>query len=252
MENTTNNKIGSQKWLIIFAMVLLAGILALALLRERFVNHSQWTVSVIGRGTIEYQPDEATINLGVQVDRIDQADVALSQLNEKVDKAVDVMVNIGVDKANITTLAYSLYPQYDYVDGRQVSAGYNASQQIKVKVEDINSNSELVGKIITEATKAGINQINSINFDVSDAEKLKDQARLEALADARNKANVMANAAGVKLDKVVGWWENYISQPGVDNAYYGYEGKGGGVPVGDVSAGTQEIIVEVNLSYLIK
>lgn len=252
MENEIKNKFHSQTWILVLAMVLVAGILVLALLRDRIVNHQQWTVSVIGRGTIEYQPDEATINLGVQVDRVAQADAALNQLNTKVDKVIKAIDDLGVERNNITTLAYSLYPQYDYVDGRQILAGYNASQQIKVKVSDIKSNNELLGQIISETTKAGVNQINSISFDIAEAENLKDQARLAALADARAKANVMASAAGVKLSKVVGWWENYISQPGMDNMYYG-EGKGGGgIMMGETPAGTQEIIVEINLSYLIK
>lgn len=252
MENETKSKLHGQTWVLILAMILVAGILVLSLLRDRIINHPQWTVSVTGRGTIEYQPDEATVNLGVQVDRVARADTALNQLNTKVEKVIEAIDSLGVDKKDITTLAYSLYPQYDYIDGRQTLAGYNASQQIKVKVNDIKSNGDLLGEIISESTKAGVNQINSISFDVSEAEKFKDQARLEALADARSKANIMASAAGVKLDKVVGWWENYISQPGVDNLYYG-EGKGGGgIMTGDVPAGTQEIIVEINLSYLIK
>ena len=103
--------------------------------------------------------------------------------------------------------------------------------------------------MIAEASKAGANQVNGVTFDVANLDDLKQQARLQALANARARADETAKAAGVRLKRVVGWWENYIQSPDSGQAFADGKG-GGGMPM--VPAGEQEIIVEVNVNYQIK
>ena len=97
-----------------------------------------------------------------------------------------------------------------------------------------------------------------IVFDVSNLEQLKQQARVAAIADAKSKAGAQAQAAGVSLGDIMGWWENVIQSP--DSAAYaasgdmgkgGAGGSGGGAVYPVLPSGSQEIIIEVSLNYRI-
>ncbi len=243
--------------LAFLGMILLTGIVVVALLRDRLVNVPQWQVNVTGQGKVAYQPDTAEVTIGVQVDRVYSAELAIKQLNEKMEKIITAVKTVDISAENITTQNFSLNPQYDYRDGVQIPAGYSANQQVVVKLKDISTGNDKLTKVIAEATKAGANQILGINFSISNVEELKQQARLKAIVDAKSKAGSLAEAAGVRLGKVVGWWENIIQVPGVPGSYsyYGYGGseKGG---LGDASptlpTGSQEIIIEVSVSYKVK
>lgn len=241
--------------LALIGMLLLAGIVTVSILRDRIVNYPQWQVNVVGQGKVSYQPDVAEVTIGVQVDRAAFADLALKQLNEKMQKIVDAVKAAGIPQEDISTQNYSLSPQYDYRDGVQVSAGYTANQQVVVKVKDIKDSQDKLSKVIAESTKAGANQVLGIAFNVSNLEDLKQEARLKAIADAKNKAGSLADAAGVKLGKVVGWWENLVQAPGQPSPYSYADGKGGmggGMSSPTVPTGTQEVIVEVNLNYKVE
>ncbi len=258
----TSVPIQSSAWreprvvLALIGMVLLAGIVTVSILRDRIVNYPQWQVNVTGQGKVSYQPDTAEVTIGVQVDRAAFADLALKQLNDKMQKIVEAVKAAGIPAEDISTQNYSLSPQYDYRDGVQVSAGYTANQQVVVKVKDLKDSQDKLSKVIGESTKAGANQVLGITFNVSNLEQLKQEARLKAIADAKSKAGSLADAAGVKLGKVVGWWENLVQAPGQPGLYGYADGKGGmgggaaGSPT--VPTGTQEVIIEVNLNYKVE
>ena len=236
----------------IIAMILLASIVALAILRDRFVANPMWQVSVPGRGEITYTPDMAKINIGVKVERIFSAEEALKQLNASMDRVIKAVKDTSVEAKDIQTLSYNLYPQYNYnsESGASTLAGYNAEQQLVVTVNDLSG--DLLNKVVSASTKSGANQINSINFDSTRMEALKQEARLKAIGDAKSKADELSGAAGVKLGKVIGWWENVVQGPDM----YGYYGKGGAMPEagGPVTmpSGEYKLILEVNLNYEVK
>jgi len=250
---------GSMGWkspkaaLSLLGMMLITGVVVVAILQQRIINNPQWTVSVTGRGRIEYVPDTTNVTMGVRVDRAETGEAALARLNDAMDKVFSAVQEIGIPKEDISTQNYSLYPEYDYIDGKSELAGYSANQSITVKIKDVTEDSDTVSKVIEEASKAGANQIQGVAFETSRSDELKDQARLEAIVDARAKSETMAQALGVKLGKVVGWWENIIAGPDAPNPYYGEAsmGKGGGGSP-QTPAGTQEIITEVNINYRIK
>ena len=234
-------------------MLLVAGIVIIAIIRDRIVQNQQWQVSVVGRGTVEYQPDLATITMGVQIERAGTAASAINQLNQQMQKVVAAVQNAGVAQDAIQTNAYSLYPVYDYVPERSILIGYGANQLLNVKITDLPANQELLTKVVEEATKAGVNQINGITFDVKNVDELKQQARIEAIGEARASANRVASAAGVRLKRVVGWWENFVQLPGGDQFYMDGKGGGGGAVTSPViPTGKQEIVVEMSLNYLVK
>jgi hypothetical protein len=241
--------------IMLVGIVLLAGIVTVSILRDRIVNQNLWTINVVGQGKITYQPDTAKISLGVQIDKVVKAEDALGQLNDKIDKVFKALESAGVSKDDIQTQNYVLNPQYDMVDNISKLTGYSANQTIVVKVKGVDGNSGLVSNIISVASKAGANQVGGVTFEPEDLNNLKQQARLKAIEDARSKANDISKALGVRLDKVVGWWENLVASPEtVSYNFYGGMGigGGGGTAQAPLPAGNREIVIEVNLNYRIK
>lgn len=251
MENE-NSSCCRGKGLLALGLILVAAIVIVAILRDRIVNPPQWQVSVAGQGKVAYQPDIVNVTLGVQIDKEKTAQQALSQLNQTVKKVVAALKTAGVPETNVQTQNYSLFPQYDYTNGASILSGYNANQQLVVKVEGIKDDMDKVSKVIKAATDAGINQVLNINFDVSNLEELKQQARILAIGDAKNKAGATADAAGVKLGKLIGWWENVVQAPTAGGYYADGKGGAGGAVSPTLPNGLQEVIIEISLNYKVK
>ncbi|MEI6627678.1 MAG: SIMPL domain-containing protein [bacterium] len=249
---------GEHKWLKISAMVIgilaITAIVIVAIIRDRIVNVNYNTISVVGQGKVSYQPDVARVSLGVQVDKVAKVEDALNQLNAKIEKIYKAIENLGIDKNNIELQNYSLLPNYDYKDGISVPNGYNANQVVVVKISNAVENVDLASKVIVAASIAGANQINSVTYEYSKMNQLKQLVRLQAIADAKSKARPIADNLGVRVKEITGMWENIVSSDAV--AYdYGKGGMGaGGVVSGSpmVGSGRQELIMEVNISYKIK
>ncbi len=252
MHNATYKR-GVTNGIMVLGMLLLAGIVTIAIIRDRIVNQPYREVSITGRGTVSYTPDTAKVTLGVHVEK-PTAQAALAEMNAVIGRVIPAVEALGVSREKISTANLSLYPQYYYPSEMpsQIS-GYTADQQLTIELA-IASSTDLVGKTIEAASIQGVNQVNSVTFDVSNLEDLKQQATLEALADARGRAKTLADAAGVKLGKVIGWWSNPISVPGNPVPYYDNYGYGGDMGGGGttVPAGTSEVIIEVNLNYSTK
>ena len=84
-----------------------------------------------------------------------------------------------------------------------------ASSLLTVRLRDINKSADVLDKMIC----AGANLVTGINFEVSEPSKLLDQARVEAIADAKRKAEIYAKAAGVTLGRPLSISEGYIARP---------------------------------------
>ncbi|MCB9802703.1 SIMPL domain-containing protein [Candidatus Nomurabacteria bacterium] len=250
MENEQKVYQPHRLWVKITMMVLITIVLVVALLRDRIINDPQYQVSVTGRGEVSYLPDTAKIDLGVQVDRAANANLALENLNQKMNQVLQAIKDQGIEEKDIQTRNYNLYPQYDYFEGSSKLAGYSANQSVIITVNNFSAQENIVGNLISAATKAGANQVNSVNFEAADLENLKQEARLKAITDAKMKAKEMSKATGVRLGKTIGWWENYYPA----NDVYG---KGGAMLSAEAApaylpSGEYDLVVEVNLNYKVK
>lgn len=250
---------GRPKYVIALLIVLsLAAIVIVSILRDRIMNPINNQITVVGRASVPYIPDTALVTIGAQIDKAPTAQDALNQLNARVAKITTALEMAGVKKENVSTQSYSVVPQYDFANNITTLSGYSANQQLNVKIEGIVDNTDQISKVISEANKAGANQILGVNFTVSNASDLKERARIMAIKDARAKAPELARAAGVSLDKIVGWYESIIQEPDNPQSNQVYGGGSGGTGgngvqgLTQVPSGTQEIIMEVGMNYVIK
>lgn len=243
---------GGRIAIVIIGLVLLAAVVVAAILRDRLVNQQWRTVTVNGQGRVAYNPDLAVVTLGVQIDKVAQPDEALNQLNTKVSSIIGAVKAVGVEPESIQTQNYSLYPQYDYKDNISTVSGYNANQQLVIKVTGYDADQAKLSRVIAAASKAGANQVSSLTFDSSEMNELKQQARIAAISDAKDKSGSLAETAGVELEDIVGWYENYINPSPVYSTYdYGKGGmQAGGAP--ETPAGEREVVIEVGVTYNIK
>lgn len=249
----TQGKSTSRTIVMIVGMLLLAGVITVAILRDRIINQQFKAVTVTGQGKISYNPDIAVVNLGVQIDKVAKPEDALNQLNTKVNNIIKALKTLGIKDENIQTQNYSLYPQYDYKDNVSTVSGYNANQQLVITVVEYDKNPNKLSSVIAEASKAGANQVNSLSFDAANMNDLKQRARIAAIADAKSKSDALAGAAGVQLEDITGWYENLVSpMPIYASADYGKGGMGGGVGSATTPAGSRDVIIEIGVTYNIK
>lgn len=241
--------------LALVGLLLLAGIITISILRDRIVNPNLQQVTVNGQGRVAYSPDLAIVTLGLQIDKAKTAEDALNQLNSKMENILQAIKAIGVTDNDIQTQNYYLNPQYDYADNISRVSGYNANQQLVIKISAYDQDPGRLNKVIAAASKAGANQVAGLTFDSSKMNDLKQQARIAAIKDAKDKSVALAAAAGVELKSISGWWENIIQPAAYGNAYsYDLGGKGGAGAVADpqIGAGSHEVVVEVGVSYNLK
>ena len=238
----------------IIGLILLAAIIIAAILRDRIVNQQFKTVTISGQGKVTYTPDLAIVNLGVQIDKVAKPEDALNQLNTKVASIMTAVKAVGVAPEDIQTQNYSLYPQYDYKDNVSTVSGYNANEQLVIKVTGYDQDQNRLSQVIAAASKAGAKQVNNLSFDASNMNDLKQEARVKAIADAKAKSTALADSAGVRLQDITGWYENLVSPMSLySTADYGKGGLGaGGAVAPQTPAGDREVIIEIGVTYNIK
>jgi len=161
---------------------------------------------------------------------------------------MEVLKNKGVDSKDIRTINYSINPQYDYANGVQQLNGYNVSQNVEVKLRDM----DLASSILALAGDNELNQVGSLEFTFDDQEKFLQEARVKAIKNAKEKAETLAKEAGVHLGRIISINENSYPGP-VYPMYYdkAVSGLGGGdsAPAPEISAGSSELVVDISLTY---
>lgn len=157
------------------------------------------TITVSAEGKITTRPDIALVNLAV-VAKGNTVKAVTKEGNEKMTNVIDAMKKLGIEDKDITSSQYSLYPNYSYEANRAPKiTGYTLNQEIKVKIRDLTKVEDVLDTGIT----SGANQVGQLSFDVDDMTKVKKEARQKAFDAAKEKAQEMADAAGVNLGRVV-------------------------------------------------
>lgn len=208
------------------------------------------TISVAAEGKTVVAPDIASLSFSVVSQGKDPVKLQEDN-NTKINKALDFVKAQGINAKDIKTADYNLSPNYHWDEKTRISSidGYTLNQSVVIKVRDLSKVAVLLGGL----PSLGINQIGGVSFSIDDQDKFLNQAREEAFAKARAKADAMAKSAGVSIKRVVTFNEYGGGYPGP--MYYSKEaamGMGGdrAVPPSPViEPGSQEVIVNVNVIY---
>lgn len=166
------------------------------------------TLTVSAESSVKVVPDKAEIVFGVTTTETDAA-VAEAENSEKVDAVLAALAGLSIDESNISTSGYSMDPVYDYdqtdEEGNPKLTGYKVSTTLSVTGLEIDQ----AGSVITECVAAGVNDVQSVSFLASNYDEAYQQALAQAVADCRTKADIIAEASGMKVDKATNIDEGY-------------------------------------------
>jgi uncharacterized protein YggE len=201
------------------------------------------TISVTGEAQLSVPPDLAQIDGGVTTEA-KTAREASEANNAAMGRVLLALKGAGIDEKDFQTSRLSLQPQYaPNRSGPNAVVGYQASNRVTIRLRDVTK----VASVIDTLVAAGANNIGGINFMVSAASKLLDDAREQAIADARRKAEIYAKAAGVTLGSPVS-----ISEEGAPGPMPFRKMAAGMAASAPVAQGEETLQVTVNVSWAIK
>lgn len=200
-------------------------------------------VTVTGEAAVSIVPDAAVIRIGVSTQGKTAADASGAN-SQKMGAVLGAIKDAGIADRDVQTAVLSLQPQYDSgKPGAPRLVGFVASNQVTVKIRDIKA---LPG-VLDRAISAGANEMSGIEFVVSEQSKLLDQARGQAIADARRKAELYAQAAGGHVGRVIAITEEGAPAPARPMA--AAMRAGAAVPV---APGERTLKAAVTVSYMLE
>lgn len=197
-------------------------------------------LSVNGRGKVLVQPDTAIVSLGIQTQGSTSKE-AQEKNTLQTKQVTDALITLSIDRKDIQTEWYNIYPQYDYSEGgNNKITGYQADHNLNVTVKNL----ERVSAVLDKATEVGANSVTNVSYSVQNKESALDQARELAAKDAKAKAEKLGKIFSFTLGKVTS--VNEYSDSGISSYADGKGGMGGGM---NVVPGDIEVWIDLNVSY---
>lgn len=206
------------------------------------------SLDVSATGKVSATPDRATVSAGVVTEGKTAREAMMANAT-KMNSVFEELMAAGIEEKNIQTSQLSLQPRYNYQDRQTPTIdGYEARNTVTAKSEDIQS----VGAMLDALVKAGVNNIGGIEFSVENPDEALNSAREMAIQKAKEKAQGMANAAGVTLGPLINMSEMNSGngpRPVMMQARYSDSMESAPTPI---AGGEQSLNVTVNLSYAIE
>ena len=202
------------------------------------------SIVVGGTGRVAVVPDVADLRLGVSVTR-PTVDAARAEAAATMAAILTAVGAAEVPLRDVRTALVSVQPRYDYRDGKPPTlTGYELANVVEVTVRTLAR----LGDVVDGALGAGATSMDSLSFRVADPAPAEREARILAMAAARARADVLAEAAGLTIDGVTGIVEGgAVPPPGLRMKAERM------MMAADVStpveAGSQEVSVSVTVSY---
>jgi len=201
-------------------------------------------VTVSGLGRVSAKPNRASMSIG-KVATAPQAAEAIKAVNSTMNELIDQLNRLRLPGAMIQTSSVQVWPEYAPNRGNEQPriTGYRATNSVTVRMDDVNR----IGEVFDLATDNGANQISGPTFDLQNTERAERAALRKAVADAKGKAQAIAEEMGMTI---VAWEE--IREGGTDapqpmyrmEAMAGRAAGGAGTPV---EAGEIETTASVTL-----
>ncbi|KLU16424.1 MULTISPECIES: oxidative stress defense protein [Xenorhabdus] len=156
-------------------------------------------ISTSGNAIVKAAPDMATLVIHVSETQKGAAE-AKKKVDERVAKYFDFLKNSGIEKKDIDAANLRTQPEYQYEQksGKSSITGYRASRSVEVQVNKL----EQLNALLDGALKAGLNEINSVQFGVNNPQRYRDEARQKAIENAIQQATTLAKGFNSKLGPV--------------------------------------------------
>ncbi|MGU3494140.1 SIMPL domain-containing protein [Xanthobacteraceae bacterium A53D] len=186
-------------WARMALVAALATTLGTSAMADAAFANERATISVVGQGRAVARPDVATLTTGV-VSAAKTAEEALAANSKAMEQVIAAIKEAGIEPKDIATSGFGVQPQYSQAsrDAAAKLTGYEVRNNVTVRVRDLTALGPLLDKVVS----AGANQASGLNFHVADATKMQSEARLEAVKDAMEQAQQVAEAAGLRLVRI--------------------------------------------------
>lgn len=209
-------------------------------------EESERGITVIGTGHVETKPDVARVTFGVETkEPRESAEDAINEVNSRLRNVVGELRNLEIKDEHIRTTRFSINPRYEFRDGKRVFIGYHASERINVKIH----NFEIIGNAISAGATHGADTVGNVTFGLDDPTDAELTAQEEAIADARDQAQRIARALGVRLGSIITY--KVTSRPD----QVGILLERAATPTSEdveVHPGMEETVVKVEVTYAIQ
>lgn len=178
------------------------------------------TINVMGEAEVTAVPDVSKFNFSVNITSL-TVEEAQDESATIVNSAISFLKSNGVDEKDIKTTSYNIYPKYEYVpcapnaeicQSTNQMVGQQVSQTVEVTLRDTDKSGDMVSGL----GRKGITNISSLRFEIDDPSKFEEEARSEAIANAKSKAKRLAKDLGVDLEDIVSFSEErggYYPEP---------------------------------------
>ena len=226
---------------------LFAILVAMAMLLAAPAALAQSTITVQGVGSVMVKSDRAGICLGVrETDK--ELMAAQNRVNEKIAAIIEALKAMDVAEEAISTNGIGIYPNYNYDENDSIS-GYTASNTLYVTVADVAN----TGAYIDAAFAAGANSLDYVEFSAVETEEAAARALQLAVDSAKAKAQVLADAAGLKLGEILEIRDNADSGFVRGDFYAKTSAAEGDAGAGTgVLAGMQNVTATVNITFALE
>ncbi|NPV61483.1 MAG: SIMPL domain-containing protein [Methanotrichaceae archaeon] len=203
-------------------------------------------IIVNGEGKVIVVPDMAVVVLGVET-RNASAEKAARENAELMNETISALLTAGIAEKDIQTSQFSLTTNrdqspYSTSEGKEpLPLEFIATNRVSVRLNDTQG----IGMVLDAAVSAGSNSIQSINFDLQDSQPQEDLALSRAVDDAQRKAQIVADAAGVQLGRILEISEGYGYTSSRNEVAFAYAA----APTTPISPGELEITASVTATY---
>lgn len=247
-------------------MAIIAGIAFLVIAAFWYVGAFSNSVSpdrsfsAVGEGKVVAVPDVAQLSFGVLTEGGKNLANLQAENTDKANRVIAFLKEKGIEEKDIKTQYYNITPRYQYYSCSPLEieggiapcppseiVGYAISQSVAVNVRELNKAGDIVAGVVDN----GANTVSGPTFTVDDPTALQNQARTQAIAEAKAKAKVIAAAGGFRLGKLISINEGGSFYPSSPYALE-FSGKGGDSSSPAIEPGSQEIRVSVLLIYEIR
>lgn len=268
--NNLHNKVLYYSGATFLAILSILAIVITVFVAQSQSPYERNTISVTGEAEVSGAPDIATFSFTAS-EVADTPDEAQEVISEKVSTILKGLSSLGIEEKDIKTDSYMINPKYEWVkveqraqtspDGttyypgdnnNQVLVGYDVRQDVSITLRDLQK----AGDVLELFASEGVENMYGPNFEIEDPEGLQEEARLEAIANAKEQAQRLADNLGVKLGDIVSFNENN------DGGYYpmpSYMAREESLQMDmaasispELPAGENDITSRVTVTYIIK
>lgn len=206
------------------------------------------TLDINAEGRTTRVPDLAVIRSGV-VSQAATAAAALADNSARMARVLAALRRAGIDARDVQTSNVGLSPQYRYAENKPpVITGYQATNSVQVRFRDVAKAGPILDALVAE----GANQIDGPNLMLDKPQEALDEARADAVKRARDRAELYARAAGMRVARIVSiteQGENAGAPPPMPMMYARAEGKSADTAI---VAGERDVTVNVQVRFLLK